>query len=137
MENILYPLLGGLLIGFSSSTMLGGLGRITGISGILSGTLGRPSKEHLWRYKFLLGLILGGLLMKMVKPELFQYEFNNSPMKIIIAGLLVGFGTSLGNGCTSGHGVCGLARMAKRSFVATITFMGFGIITVAIVRLLS
>ncbi len=132
MESILYPLIGGILIGLSSSTMLGGIGRIAGISGIMGGSLKKPHKDESWRYAFLIGLILGGAILISFKPELFQYEFSFSGVTYVLAGLLVGFGTRLGSGCTSGHGVCGLARVAKRSFVATCTFIGFGVLTVLI-----
>ena len=132
MENVLYPLLGGILIGLSSTTMLGGLGRITGISGILGSSLSRFNLENIWRYNFLTGLILGGFFMQMLFPEMFNYEVKGSVYKIVIAGLLVGFGTRLGSGCTSGHGVCGLARLAKRSIYATLTFILAGIVTVYI-----
>ncbi len=130
METIIYPLIGGILIGLSSSTMLGGIGRITGISGILGSSLAKISRENLWRYTFLIGLLLGGLLMKIFAPQFFDYTLEGSSPVVIIAGVLVGFGTRLGGGCTSGHGVCGMARMAKRSFLATITFILFGMITV-------
>lgn len=136
MEGIMYPLIGGILIGLSSTTMLGGLGRITGISGIVATSMGKFSQENVWRYNFLVGLILGGFIMKASFPELFNYEVNANYLKIIIAGLLVGFGTRLGSGCTSGHGVCGLARLAKRSIVATVTFILFGMITVFVERML-
>lgn len=132
MENIVYPLLGGILIGLSSSFMLGGLGRITGISGILASTLKKPKKEELWRYLFLLGLVGGGFLIKWIRPELFNYSLDFSILDAVIAGLLVGFGTRLGSGCTSGHGVCGLARFSKRSIVATLVFMFFGMATVVL-----
>ena len=137
MEHIIYPLIGGLIIGISSTTMLGGLGRITGITGILSGILEKPDKNIFWKYAFLLGLILGGIFMLKTQPQFFEYQLTASPFKAILAGLLVGYGTRLGSGCTSGHGVCGLARTSKRSFVATITFILFGIITVAIKGALS
>jgi uncharacterized membrane protein YedE/YeeE len=136
-EKILYPLLGGILIGISSSTMLGGLGRITGISGIMGGSLSLPKKDELWRFAFLGGLILGGFLFSLVRPEFFNYKFEYTALQYVAAGLIVGYGTRLGSGCTSGHGVCGIARMAKRSIFATITFMLFGIITVAIRGALS
>ena len=128
MSNILYSLLGGILIGISSTTMLGGLGRITGISGILSSIAQKPSKDHFWKYTFLTGLIVGAFITHSIRPELFHYQFDQNIFKILIAGFLVGFGTRLGNGCTSGHGVCGIARMAKRSLIATSTFILFGII---------
>ncbi|MFT6069332.1 MAG: putative membrane protein YedE/YeeE [Bacteriovoracaceae bacterium] len=132
LEQIIYPLLGGILIGVSSSTMLGGLGRITGISGIMGGSLTIPKKEELWRFAFLGGLILGGFIFMKIKPEFFNYSFEFSALQYVSAGLLVGYGTRLGSGCTSGHGVCGMARLAKRSIIATITFILFGMITVAV-----
>jgi len=132
MESILYPLIGGVLIGLSSSTMLSGLGRITGISGIVGNTLTAPAKEHLWRYTFILGLIIGGFIIKLYIPSMFNYNLDLNPYATVIAGLLVGFGTRLGSGCTSGHGVCGIARLSKRSTIATITFILFGMITVAV-----
>jgi uncharacterized membrane protein YedE/YeeE len=132
MEMFLYPLVGGILIGLSSSTMLGGIGRITGISGIIGNLFQKPNSELAWRYAFLFGLLAGGLLLVRLKPELFQYSLEAPLYKVILAGLLVGYGTRLGSGCTSGHGVCGMARLAKRSFVATGVFMFVAIITVAI-----
>ncbi len=137
MESILYPLLGGALIGLSSSLMLGTLGRITGISGIIGFSLGIPKKDDFWRLSFIAGLVIGGALLIQVRPELFSYQFNFSLPTYIIAGVLVGFGTRLGSGCTSGHGVCGISRMAKRSLLATVTFIIAGIITVAIKGALS
>lgn len=133
LNDIMQPLIGGVLIGLSSTIMLGLLGRVTGISGILSSTLSPPNKEHWWRYSFLIGLILGGVLIYCFWPEMFIYDFEFPILKVVIAGLFVGFGTSLGSGCTSGHGVCGLARFSKRSLTATLTFMLFGIITVYLV----
>ena len=132
METIIYPLIGGLLIGLSSTSMLGGLGRITGISGILGSVLTKPSVEHLWRYGFLGGLIGGGVILYAYDSSLFSYSLDFPLEQVIAAGLLVGYGTRLGSGCTSGHGVCGISRIAKRSITATITFIVFGIITVAI-----
>lgn len=132
MENILYPLGGGMLIGLGSSVLFMGIGKIAGISGILGLTLKKPVLESLWRYAFVIGLIGGGLIIKLLNPELFEYEFKFNALDYIIGGLLVGFGTRLGSGCTSGHGVCGISRMAKRSITATITFMFFGAIAVAI-----
>ena len=132
MNQFLLPLIGGLLIGVSSSLLLWGLGRISGVSGIYSSVLSL-NKESYWRYSFILGLIFGGVLLRSLFPTaLFNYEVSGSPLRIIIAGLLVGFGTRLGNGCTSGHGVCGISRLAKRSLLATITFIGVGIIVVSV-----
>ena len=133
MENVLAPLLGGMLIGIASSFILFVLGRITGISGILAGSFINISKDaEAWKYSFIVGLILGGLSMKIIQPDLFDYELIGSYPVIILAGLLVGFGTRLGSGCTSGHGVCGLPRGSIRSIIATVTFMGVGILTVLI-----
>ncbi|NCN40926.1 YeeE/YedE family protein [bacterium] len=132
MENYWMPLLGGVLIGLSSSTMLGGLGRITGISGILGVSLSKPSRENNWRYAFLAGLIGGGALLLFLKPGYFDYSLDYPIWQIIGAGLLVGFGTRLGSGCTSGHGVCGLARTSGRSLVATVLFILSGMLMVAV-----
>ncbi len=136
-SSIIMPLIGGILIGISSSLMMLLLGRVTGISGILSTSFSTfKQSEQNWRRTFIIGLILGGFLSKLVFPNLFNFEIQSSLRTIIIAGLLVGFGTSLGSGCTSGHGVCGIALLSKRSFIATLTFMLSGVITVAIMRLI-
>ena len=105
-------------------------GRITGISGILGRSLSAPKSENTWQYTFLLGLILGGVILLNLYPQFFEFEINFSYTEAIIAGLLVGFGTRLGNGCTSGHGVCGLANLSIRSLTATLNFMAAGIVTV-------
>ena len=126
-------LLGGILIGISAALLLAFNGRIAGISGILYNLLFNPlsSSERGWRMAFLVGLIGGGYLMLPVGFELRQ---GYSPILLIISGLAVGIGTRIGNGCTSGHGVCGIGLMAGRSMVATATFMVSGIITVSILR---
>lgn len=135
MDSYLWPLVGGLSIGAATSLMLWGLGRITGISGIYSVTLDKPGKDHFWKYSFILGLVIGGLIMNRFVPgDFFNYSVEGSPLRVVIAGLLVGFGTRLGNGCTSGHGVCGLARQSKRSLVATLTFIASGMMVLAIER---
>ena len=132
MNNLLLPLVGGLLIGVSTSLMLWGLGRITGISGIYSSVLSLK-QEDFWKYSFLLGLLVGsGIMYHFYKHIFFTYQIPGSTLRIILAGLLVGFGTRLGNGCTSGHGVCGIPRMSKRSILATLTFMLVGIIIVSL-----
>ena len=132
MDNYLAPLIGGILIAISTTIMLAFLGRITGISGILGTSLTKYTPDNLWKITFLIGLVLGGVLCQQVKPELFDYKLQAGSFKLIIAGLLVGYGTRLGSGCTSGHGVCGLPRLSKRSIVATVVFMASGIITVFI-----
>ena len=137
MDNILLPLVGGILIGLASSLILFSLGRVTGISGIFASSLiDFTTKAESWKYFFLFGLILGGVILKILYPALFAFEISGSIPLIISAGLLVGFGTRLGSGCTSGHGVCGLPRKSLRSLVATLTFMGAGVITVFLKGLL-
>ena len=128
------PLLGGLLIGLSSSLLLWGIGRISGISGIVGTAITTSPKENGWRFAWLLGLFVGAIIFLKTRPELFSHGFDFSTGKIIVAGLLIGFGTRLGSGCTSGHGVCGLARFSMRSFVSVMTFMAAGMVTVYIAK---
>lgn len=125
-------LAGGLLIGLASTILLLMNGRIAGISGITKSIFQKnKSGDSLWRILFFVGLILGGVLFVTLSGyELSAKSLNLSWNKIIIGAVLVGVGTSLGNGCTSGHGICGLSRKSLRSFVATLVFMGFGILTV-------
>ena len=109
-------------------------GRIAGISGIFGGLLGRLSPSELdWRLSFVFGLRAGGLLLGLFLPSGFAVTVPRSPLAIVAAGVIVGFGTRLGSGCTSGHGVCGISRLSPRSVVATLTFMGTGALTAAIV----
>lgn len=128
-------LVGGVLIGLSATIMLLFHGRITGITGIVAGVLDqRAQGDVLWRVLFLGGLVTGGVVLGLAVPQLFAVEIVRSPWAIIAAGLLVGFGTRIGSGCTSGHGVCGISRFAPRSIVATVTFMVTGAVTVFIVN---
>jgi uncharacterized protein len=125
---------GGLLIGLASWLLLASLGRIAGISGIASGALvptkGALAGERAWRWAFVAGLVgVGAAAAALLHTPV--VAARPLPL-VIIAGLLVGFGTVLGSGCTSGHGVCGLGRRSVRSLVATLTFMGAGIATVFI-----
>jgi hypothetical protein len=124
---------GGLLIGGAAALLLITNGRVAGISGILGGALVRAPGDRLWRVCFLLGLPLGALAMGVARGGL-EIRLPASPTALVIAGLLVGFGTQLGSGCTSGHGVCGMARGSRRSLVATILFMLTGALTVHWVR---
>jgi len=121
---------GGILIGVSVSLMLLWNGRVTGISGILYGTINPVRGDKAWRFYFLLGLFVGGLTLYYLKPDSFNGSLPTSNWTVVTAGLLVGFGTVLGSGCTSGHGVCGISRLSKRSLVATMLFVGFGILSV-------
>lgn len=128
-------LLGGALIGCAVSLMLLFNGRVTGISGIVSGVL-KPFKGDVsWRVLFVLGLLTGGIVLQLFYPNTLEQSSAAQYIDYIFAGLLVGFGTLLGNGCTSGHGVCGISRFSIRSIFATITFIIFGIISLAIFKL--
>ncbi len=125
-------LIGGMLIGVAAVVMYWFNGRIMGVSGIVSRVLNKPNQDYWWRLAFIFGLILGGFVYQMKYPVI--VVINASGVNLIIAGLLVGFGTVIGNGCTSGHGICGVARLSKRSIVATVVFMAAGILTVWIKR---
>ena len=130
--------LGGLLIGLSAAVLWLGLGRIAGISGILGGILGgiksaRPD-EAAWRAAFLAGLVFAPPLYAGLGGPVPEITVAASPVLLAVAGLLVGFGSRLGSGCTSGHGVCGIARLAPRSLLATAVFMAVAAVTVFVTR---
>lgn len=128
-------LIGGILIGLSVTVMLLFHGRVTGITGIMVGaTFGRVAGDWLWRALFLAGLLAGGVVMGLVAPESLTALGSRRHGALLIAGLLVGFGTRLGNGCTSGHGVCGISRFSSRSMVATVSFMVTGMLTVLVIQ---
>jgi uncharacterized membrane protein YedE/YeeE len=127
-------LVGGVLIGVSASLLLLAHGRIAGISGIVGGALRLRDGDRTWRLLFLAGLIGGGWLITFVSPAAFPTTLPAPAPLLVVAGLLVGFGTQLGNGCTSGHGVCGLGRLSARSLVATLTFMTTGAAVVFVIR---
>jgi uncharacterized protein len=141
MENFTpwSSLLGGVLIGLSATMMLVLHGRITGITGIVSGALDPqvPSAERTFRWVFILGLFAGAFALSLLLPQNFDLGIERSTLVLVVAGVLVGAGTRLGSGCTSGHGVCGISRGSGRSLVATLTFMLTGIITVFIYRALT
>ncbi|MEE4209331.1 MAG: YeeE/YedE family protein [Parvularcula sp.] len=129
----LSALLGGGMIGLAAVLLMLRHGRIAGISGIVSGALLPPDGERGWRASFVLGLLAPGILLSLLgaAPEA---VFTAGPLLLVLAGLLVGFGTRLGSGCTSGHGVCGLARLSRRSLVAVLVFMAAGFVTVTLLR---
>jgi uncharacterized membrane protein YedE/YeeE len=129
-----YALIGGLLIGISTSLMLLINGKILGISSIVSGALTKIKSELAWRYCFILGLLSGGIIVKYFNPSYFSYDIPLSWADVILGGLLVGVGTNLGGGCTSGHSICGLSRFSGRSLIATCLFMSVAIFTVYIRR---
>jgi uncharacterized membrane protein YedE/YeeE len=128
------PLLGGVLIGVSSGIMLLFNGRTTGISGIFSGLLFKRGNEETWRSYFLAGLIFGGFVLQYLNPELFENTTGRSLLVLVTSGLLVGIGSKLGRGCTSGHGVCGIGRLSVTSLVATVVFVLAGMFLVSIVH---
>lgn len=129
-------LLGGILIGAAVSLMLLFNGRVTGISGIISGVL-KPVKDDVgWRILFVLGLLAGGSLFQFFNPNALKQISTAGNIDYVFAGLLVGVGTLLGNGCTSGHGVCGISRFSMRSIFATLTFIVFGMISVLVFKML-
>jgi uncharacterized protein len=129
-------LLGGVVIGLAASVLLLGSGRIAGISGIAANLVLGSARDRLWRGAFVLGLITVGLIFSRLDPSLLAA----SPRPLLVvaaAGLLVGLGTRIGGGCTSGHGVCGLSRLSPRSLLATLTFIAAGAAAVAVVRWLG
>lgn len=138
MENYYLPLVGGLLIGAAVSLMLYLNGRVTGISGIIYGATATPTKgDRAWRWYFISGMLIGGFILNVLKPEAFSGGLPTPDWTLVIAGLLVGFGTVLGSGCTSGHGVCGTSRLSPRSVAATVTFILAGVSAVYVFRKLG
>lgn len=126
--------LGGLLIGLGAAMMLVLHGRIAGIAGILGGIV-RPTRGDLsWRVAFILGMVAGGVGLYLYRPAWFEAGITRSPLILVGAGLLVGVGTRLANGCTSGHGLCGVARFSSRSLVATGVFMAVAAAVVFLVN---
>jgi uncharacterized membrane protein YedE/YeeE len=131
--NWLNALLGGALIGLSATLLLAFNGRIAGISGMVNGAITFKPKEA-WRWVFLFGMVLGGSLYEYaIAPEPTPLS-NFAPGLMIVGGLLVGMGTRIGSGCTSGHGVCGLGRLSPRSLVSVLTFLSTAMVTVWILR---
>ena len=130
-------LAGGMLIGLAAALLIVLLGRIAGISGIVGALLQRSSWASVanwgWRAAFVIGMVVAPLVWQLIAP-LPPMEMPSNPLVIVLAGLLGGFGTRLGSGCTSGHGVCGLSRLSLRSLAATLTFIGAGAATVFVVR---
>ncbi len=122
--------IGGLLIGIAAAGLLLFHGRIAGISGIAGGVFRRVPGDTSWRVMFLLGLLAAGFGWSYFFPQDYLVGISRSTPALVIAGLTVGIGTQIGGGCTSGHGVCGIGRLSKRSTVATISFMATAALTV-------
>lgn len=135
------PLLGGMLLGAATALLLLSLGRVAGVSGILGNLFSLPrtntAAEANWRVAFLLGLVVAGLIASRVSETVLQGNAPRTLLTLAVAGVMVGFGTRLGSGCTSGHGVCGVSRFSPRSVVATCTFVAAGALTVLVVRSLG
>jgi len=127
-------LAGGLLIGAAATLLLWLNGRIAGVSGIVDHALAPQPGDLGWRLCFIVGLVAGGAIGFAVVPDSLPKSAVDSPLLIALAGLLVGVGTSYAAGCTSGHGVCGLARRSARSLVGTLVFMAAGMVTVFVIR---
>ena len=136
-QDWIHALLGGVIIGTAVSMMLLMNGRVTGISGIINGAISPQKGDTAWRWLFVAGLFVGGLTLRTLNPQVFGESSGASPLLTIAAGLLVGVGTIMGSGCTSGHGVCGISRFSPRSLVATITFIAAGVASVYIFRKLG
>ena len=127
-------LIGGALIGLAASWLLYWNGRVAGISGILYGLV-RPVRGEIdWRIFFFIGILLGGIFGDLWRPNSFATSLELSPLILGVAGIAVGFGTAMGGGCTSGHGVCGISRLSIRSIVATLVFILAGILAVFVFK---
>ena len=126
--------IGGTLIGLAAIALLLVNGRIAGISGIVAGVL-RPKKGNtFWRAVFLAGMLTGALLIRWLHPDAMAIRIEVSNAAILLGGFLVGIGTRIGNGCTSGHGVCGVGRLAPRSLVASAVFFATAVLTTYVIR---
>ncbi|WP_448502582.1 YeeE/YedE family protein [Sphingomonas sp.] len=131
-------LIGGLMIGVAAAIMLLGAGRIAGVSGMAARAFGLSDggAPRGLAWAFILGLPIGAALVALIAGPVVS-RFPMSALTLVAAGLIVGFGTRIGSGCTSGHGVCGMSRLSKRSIAATLTFMVAGFVTVAVVNALG
>ncbi|HEU4343433.1 MAG TPA: YeeE/YedE family protein [Candidatus Binatia bacterium] len=127
-------LIGGLMIGSAAALLLWVNGRIAGVSGIAWNLIARPREDSGWRLAFLVGLVLGAVIYRLASGDTLVVTIEASWPVLTLGGVLVGFGTQLSGGCTSGHGVCGIARLSPRSVFATVMFMSTGMATVFVVR---
>ena len=130
--EVVMPLVGGILIGIAAALTLLFSGKIAGISGIFGGMFFQQGEERTWQSAFVAGLIAGGVLLYSINTDYFENSSERGLVVVTISGLLVGIGTRVGGGCTSGHGVCGIGRLSARSLAATITFVVAGMAMVAL-----
>ncbi|MCP5507631.1 MAG: YeeE/YedE family protein [Chlamydiales bacterium] len=139
MENFtpLSAFIGGLIIGLSAVALMYFNQKICGLSGIVEAITAPTAKENRWKLYFVLGMLVGGALLRIFYPPAFAFTINKPIVYVIAAGFLVGFGARLGYGCTSGHGVCGMGRLSFRSYLATALFLLFGIITASAIAYLG
>ena len=127
-------LIGGVLIGFAALFLMAMNGRVMGISGILGSLTNSSTKDRSWRIAFIIGTIIGPFLVMMATGTPIEIRPVSGGVILMTAGLIVGLGTSIGSGCTSGHGICGLARLSTRSLAAVCIFMASAIVTVGLIR---
>lgn len=134
-QSWIHAIYGGLLVGLAAAILLATYGRVLGVSGIVGRISDFNKYDTAWRALFFIGTVVGGYLGFRLWPEHFATIRNSDPdyLRLAVAGVIVGVGTKMANGCTSGHGVCGIGRLSPRSVFATMTFIGFGMATVAII----
>lgn len=134
MHDYVLALLGGLMIGAAAVLLMAAHGQIMGVSGIINRLLPPTATDWQWRLLFVLGVLASPLIARILTGDFPVVSITTNPLVLLIAGLIVGVGTVTGNGCTSGHGVCGLPRLSGRSIVATAVFMLSAVVTVYLVR---
>ena len=137
IESIISAIIGGLLIGVAASLLMLASGRVAGISGIIGPLLQPKAGDIGWRMAFVAGLLAGGAALMRFRPDVIVSPDGRSLFAIGLAGLFVGLGVRMGSGCTSGHGVCGLSRLSRRSLVATLVFMGTGFATATAIEIFN
>lgn len=133
MADIVWACVGGVMIGLAATGLWWTHGRQAGISGILAGLFTPDRAERAWRVPFVLGLLAGGVVLALTAPGVFGVAPDRGAPLLVVSGLLVGYGTRLGGGCTSGHGICGIARVSPRSLAATGTFVAVGVVVATVV----
>ncbi len=129
----MYPLIGGIMIGLASIGMLAFYGKVAGVSGVMGGLIARKKTERLWRVMFILGFLACGLVFALlVRAHVlaFRHDTGQDLRYMLAGGFLVGLGSRIGGGCTSGHGICGIGRGSMRSLIATLVFVGVAMLTV-------